>query len=114
MIAATVFFRDDSGSSTKSVPAGLFDAHDLIKEHIGKGTVVVHIKRERTSADPIVALQSLHSYSLSHCFVPDRLRASRRRWLARLSPKASSNGGYRCVRIRAAAMAPVTNRMGPL
>ena len=40
MIAATVFFRDDPSSSSKNIPAGLFDAHDLIKEHIGKGTVV--------------------------------------------------------------------------
>ena len=36
VIAATVFFRD--GSSETNVPAGLFDAHDLIKDHIGKGT----------------------------------------------------------------------------
>ena len=45
VIAATVFFRDDPSSSSKNIPAGLFDAHDLIKEHIGKGTVVEYSRK---------------------------------------------------------------------
>ncbi|CDO70248.1 hypothetical protein BN946_scf184942.g48 [Trametes cinnabarina] len=36
VIASAVFFKD--GSSAPAMPAGLFDAHDLIKRHIGAGT----------------------------------------------------------------------------
>lgn len=52
MIAATVFFKDASSSS---VPAGLFDAHDLIKAHIGKGAVTgtIHVIRKCTLTDAI-------------------------------------------------------------
>ncbi len=53
MIAATVFYK--GASSATSVPAGLFDAHDLIKEHIGKGAVtgILHVIRECTLTDAI-------------------------------------------------------------
>ena len=34
VIAATVFFQD---GDPDDAPAGLFDAHDLIRDHIGKG-----------------------------------------------------------------------------
>ncbi|KAI0359087.1 Nramp-domain-containing protein [Trametes cingulata] len=40
VIAAAVFFKDD-GSSASSAPAGLFDAHDLIKEHIGTAAAFI-------------------------------------------------------------------------
>ncbi len=36
VIAAAVFINKD-GSSATTPPAGLFDAHDLIKAHIGTG-----------------------------------------------------------------------------
>ncbi|KAI0768573.1 natural resistance-associated macrophage protein [Trametes elegans] len=39
IIAATVFFKD--GSSASAVPAGLFDAHDLIRENIGKAAAFI-------------------------------------------------------------------------
>lgn len=35
ILAATVFFHGSGGSAA---PASLFDAHDLIRENVGKGT----------------------------------------------------------------------------
>ncbi|KAI0757298.1 natural resistance-associated macrophage protein-domain-containing protein [Daedaleopsis nitida] len=83
VIAATVFFRDD-GSSTKHVPAGLFDAHDLIKEHIGKAAAFIFALALLCAGQTASITATLAGQIVSEGFIEWRVSPFLRRIITRL------------------------------
>lgn len=58
IVAAAVFFANGTGPM---IPAGLFDAYDLIVQHVGHGTSALYaVKRVQTDMSAQPPVSSLH------------------------------------------------------
>ncbi|KAI0762678.1 natural resistance-associated macrophage protein [Fomes fomentarius] len=82
VIAATVFFKD--GSSTTNVPAGLFDAHELIKEHIGKAAAFMFALALLCAGQTASITATLAGQIVSEGFIEWRVSPFLRRIITRL------------------------------
>ncbi|RPD63239.1 natural resistance-associated macrophage protein [Lentinus tigrinus ALCF2SS1-7] len=82
VIAATVFFKDASTAS--SVPAGLFDAHDLIKAHIGKAAAFIFALALLCAGQTASITATLAGQIVSEGFIEWRVSPFLRRIITRL------------------------------
>ncbi|TBU44128.1 natural resistance-associated macrophage protein [Dichomitus squalens] len=82
VIAATVFFRD--GTSMRNTPADLFDAHDLIKEHIGKAAAFVFALALLCAGQTASITATLAGQIVSEGFIEWRISPFLRRIVTRL------------------------------
>nr|VWP01396.1 Atg26p [Ganoderma boninense] len=84
VIAAAVFFRDDPNSPSKDIPAGLFDAHDLIKEHIGKVAAFIFALALLCAGQTASITATLAGQIVSEGFIEWRVSPFLRRIITRL------------------------------
>ncbi|RDX56184.1 natural resistance-associated macrophage protein [Lentinus brumalis] len=82
VIAATVFYK--GASSATSVPAGLFDAHDLIKEHIGKAAAFIFALALLCAGQTASITATLAGQIVSEGFIEWRVSPFLRRIITRL------------------------------
>ncbi|TFY65925.1 hypothetical protein EVG20_g5164 [Dentipellis fragilis] len=83
IIAATVFFRDDM-SSGKMTPAGLFDAHDLIKAKIGSAAAFIFALALLCAGQTASITATLAGQIVSEGFIQWRISPFLRRLVTRL------------------------------
>ncbi|KAH9922018.1 natural resistance-associated macrophage protein [Epithele typhae] len=83
VIAATVFFKDDD-SSQKAVPAGLFDAHDLISANIGKVAAFIFALALLCAGQTASITATLAGQLVSEGFIEWRISPFLRRIITRL------------------------------
>ncbi|KAI8995398.1 natural resistance-associated macrophage protein [Trametes punicea] len=82
VIASAVFFKD--GSSASSAPAGLFDAHDLIKERIGAAAAFIFALALLCAGQTASITATLAGQIVSEGFIEWRVSPFLRRIITRL------------------------------
>ncbi|KAH9853075.1 Nramp-domain-containing protein [Lenzites betulinus] len=83
VIAAAVFFNKD-GASSSSAPAGLFDAHDLIKAHIGTAAAFIFALALLCAGQTASITATLAGQIVSEGFIEWRVSPFLRRIITRL------------------------------
>ncbi|TFY83316.1 hypothetical protein EWM64_g694 [Hericium alpestre] len=83
VIAATVFFQQ-TGDAESMVPAGLFEAHDLIREHIGKAAAFIFALALLCAGQTASITATLAGQIVSEGFIEWRISPFLRRLITRL------------------------------
>ncbi|KIP11464.1 hypothetical protein PHLGIDRAFT_63938 [Phlebiopsis gigantea 11061_1 CR5-6] len=81
IVAAAVFFRDGAGSM---VPAGLFDAYNLIVQHVGKAAGIIFALALLSSGQSSSITATLAGQVVSEGFIEWRISPFLRRLITRL------------------------------